>query len=244
MKLTAYVIDGHKLNIRPAPVEREWMDATNERFAYRCLPLNIANAHGWEILCASSFAATWDGGAQLDAIKIDARQNAAMAAISHFGHGTLTFHIPCLFRTEPGYDLMAQGPINRPKDGIAPLAGIIETDWAPYTFTMNWIFTRAGVPVRFEQGEPFCHVFPVQRNQLASLEPEMKLLSADPELERQFNTWNESRAQFNADLQRPGSEAQAERWQKLYYRGLAPDGTSSPIKDHTTRLRLRPFSSK
>ena len=55
MKLIAYLIDGHQMDIRPAPVEREWMDATGERFAYRCLPLNIANAHGWEILCPSSF---------------------------------------------------------------------------------------------------------------------------------------------------------------------------------------------
>jgi hypothetical protein len=26
------------------------MDASPEAFAYRCLPLNIANAHGWGIL--------------------------------------------------------------------------------------------------------------------------------------------------------------------------------------------------
>jgi Family of unknown function (DUF6065) len=49
MKLIAYMIDGHRMDIRPAPIEREWMDNTGERFAYRCLPLNIANAHGWEI---------------------------------------------------------------------------------------------------------------------------------------------------------------------------------------------------
>ena len=41
---------------------------------------------------------------------------------------------------------MVQGPINRPKDGIAALPGIIETDWSPYSFTMNWMFTRPGTP--------------------------------------------------------------------------------------------------
>ena len=44
MKLTAYVIDGHTLDIRPAPIERAWMDNTAQRYAYRCLPLSIANA--------------------------------------------------------------------------------------------------------------------------------------------------------------------------------------------------------
>ena len=30
-------------------------------------------------------------------------------AASHFGHGVLTFHIPCLFRTEPRTDLLRYG---------------------------------------------------------------------------------------------------------------------------------------
>ncbi len=38
-RLTAYVIDGHDMRIRPAPVERQWMDDSDLRFAYRCLPL-------------------------------------------------------------------------------------------------------------------------------------------------------------------------------------------------------------
>ena len=242
MKLIAYMIDGHQMDIRPAPVEREWMDNTGERFAYRCLPLNIANAHGWEIACPSSFSAVWNGNQDLAAINVRFDDpDAQPFAISHFGHGTLTFHIPCLFRTDPGWDLMVQGPINRPKDGIAALSGIIETDWAPYTFTMNWIFTQPEVEVYFEKGEPFCHIFPVQRGLLASIEPEMKLLSSEPELQGQYQAWNESRLKFNAELQQPGSPAQAERWQKLYYRGLSPDGTPAGIEDHSTRLRLRPF---
>jgi hypothetical protein len=35
--------------LRPGRVARDWMDESRERFAYRCLPLNIANAHGWEV---------------------------------------------------------------------------------------------------------------------------------------------------------------------------------------------------
>lgn len=46
MKFIAHVLDGHTLDIRPAPHERAWMDATHQRYAYRCLPLAIANAHG------------------------------------------------------------------------------------------------------------------------------------------------------------------------------------------------------
>src|SRR5690554_1706288 len=51
----------HEVQIRPAPKRRTWMDQTPEWFAYRCLPLSIANAHGWEILCPASFEVVWDG---------------------------------------------------------------------------------------------------------------------------------------------------------------------------------------
>jgi len=182
VKLTAYVLDGHTVNMRPAPVERTWMEETGDRFAYRCLPLNIANAYGWEILCNAGFTAEWNGENGLDAVSVLPDEGTTASAISHFGNGVLTFHVPCLFRTEPGYDLMVQGPINRPRDAIVGLTGIIETDWSPYSFTMNWIFTAAATPVRFEKDEPFCHVFPVKRGALEAIEPEIRALSEDPEL--------------------------------------------------------------
>ena len=67
---------------------------------------------------------------------------AALAPLSAFGEGVLTFHINGLFRTPPGWNLWVGGSPNSPKDGIYPLTGVIETDWSPYTFTMNWRFTR------------------------------------------------------------------------------------------------------
>jgi hypothetical protein len=241
MKLRVYVLENERVELRPAPVDRAWMDATPDRFAYRCLPLNVANAYGWELLCPSAFAASWNGNAGLDCITIMPDTAARPPAVSHFGSGVLTFHVPCLFRTEREFDLMIQGPVNAPKDGISALSGIIETDWAPYSFTMNWIFTRPNATVRFERGEPFCHVFPIRRGMLEELTPELHVISEEPKLKELHDQWQFKRSMFNADLKRTGTQAQKEKWQKLYYRGLNPDGTPNDVKDHRTRVRLRPF---
>lgn len=242
-QLTAYVIDGHDVRIRPAPVQREWMDDTDQRFAYRCLPLNIANAHGWEILCTHAFSAIWDGRKGIDAIRIKAKAGTNPPVISHFGEGILTFHIPCLFRTDAGTDLFAGGPINRPKDGIAALSGIIETDWSPYTFTMNWKFTRPNQRVHFGVDEPFCHLFPLARGNLESVTPEIRNLSANPDLEREHKIWSESRNTFNATLADPESKAAQDKWQRSYFQGVCPSGAPGP-EGHRSRLRLRPFETK
>lgn len=241
-QLTAYVLDGHELRIRPASVEREWMDNTGQRFAYRCLPLNIANTHGWELLCPTGFSAIWDGGAQLDSIRVAMDADGASPALSHFGSGVLTFHVPCLFETDPGVDLYVTGPVNRPKDGIAPLTGIVETDWSPYTFTMNWLFTRPGASVRFEVDEPFCHIFPLQRGQLESVVPVLRNLSERPDLEEEQRSWSVSRSDFNAKLADPQSQASQDKWQKSYFKGVTPSGKPAP-NGHASRLRLRPFET-
>ena len=42
---------------------------------------------------------------------------------SHFGNGILTWHLPMLFRTPPGYNLSVRGPANYPKDAVCPFRG-------------------------------------------------------------------------------------------------------------------------
>jgi hypothetical protein len=240
MRLICYPTSGASPKLVPAPVERDWMERTDAGFAYRCLPLNIANAHGWLILNAAPFVAEWGGGAGPDAVAVQpATADHGVLAGSHFGSGVLTFTINGLFRTEPGWDLLVTGPVNRPKDAIQPLTGIVETDWSPFTFTMNWKFTRKFAPVAFERDEPFCMIFPLQRGPVERIEPEMRSLDADPEVREAYAAWAESRRAFNEGLKIAGSEAAAEKWQKDYFRGTARFGATP--EDHRTRLRVKPF---
>jgi hypothetical protein len=240
MKLHIYPLTADEPLIRPATAEREWMDETPERFAYRCLPLNMANQHGWELLCGADIAATWDGGGDLASIRIEGTGPERFWPMSHFGNGVLTFAVPALLRTEPGYNLWVSGPINAAKDGIAPLSALIETDWSPFSFTMNWRFTRPHETVMFSLGEPFCHFFALPR----ALAEETELVSASlddaPELAAHYAAWSAARTSFNADLLEEGSEARRQRWQRAYFQGRNPDGSpGSPA--HQTKLDLCPY---
>ena len=232
------------MHIRPAPLEREWMDATDVRFAYRCLPLNIANSYGWEILCPSDFTAIWYGSPTTESVSHPIELSTpCRRPWSQFGYGILTFHVNCVFRTQSGFHLLAQGPINRPKDAISPLAGIIETDWAPYTFTMNWAFTRKGVPVGFKAGEPFCHVIPVRRGELETFEPELR-----DAIRRSRARAPARRAGWQAATSSmPSSGARDRRRRRINGRSCitrAPTWTGRAIApDHRTRLRVKPFAS-
>jgi len=90
MHLTCFLHPGWQPLIRPAPAKRDWMDATPESFAYRCLPLNIANAHGWELLNPCAFEACWNGQTDTGAVTIrpHAEGPAASVATSLFGRAS------------------------------------------------------------------------------------------------------------------------------------------------------------
>jgi hypothetical protein len=218
------------------------MDATPEAFAYRCLPLNIANAHGWEVLNPFAFEARWDGGSGTEAVVIEPDGDAPpeRLPVSLFGQGVLTFHVEAIFRTPPGWDLWVGGSPNRAKDGIAPLTGIVETDWSPFTFTMNWRFTRPGHRVRFAAMEPFCFLFPLRRGALEAFEPRFAPIDADPATRDRFREWSGARDAFQERVRRDPPEAPADRWQKFYYRGTDASGRSL-AEDHRAKLRLRAF---
>jgi hypothetical protein len=200
----------------------------------------IANQAGWFILNSHALDVVWNGGDAIEDLTVTYREGESpYPALSHFGHGILTWHIPFLFETPPGVQLLARGPANAPKDGICALEGVVETDWVAATFTMNWQLTRARRRVSFDPGEPICMVVPVSLDLLEQARPEIRRLASDPERQSRFQTWSARRAAFLADLNTPGSEAMAEGWQKDYFRGRSPDGSSAP--SHRTRLRLHPF---
>ncbi|ONG58328.1 hypothetical protein BKE38_03110 [Pseudoroseomonas deserti] len=238
--LTAYALPEAPLPpIRPASPRRGWMDATPGGFAYRCLPLTIANAHGWEIQTQCGVEAWWNGGPSREDVSVRVLRAGGVAPVSHFGAGVLTFPVPALLRCAPGQALWVGGPPNAAKDGIAPLTGIVEADWAPMTFTMNWRFTRPDHVVRFAPGETVCFFFPLDLSLALDARPETRPLAAEPSLAASHAAWRDSRRRFNIDLHAPQSEARRQGWQRDYTRGEGPEGARAEA--HLTRIRLRPF---
>jgi hypothetical protein len=227
--------------ILTAPVARDWMDQSANRFAYRCLPLAIANQAGWVVPSPVTFSACWNGDLSKEGVTITCASGTSdPRVVSHFGSAVVTITLPYLFRTPPGVNLWVKGPANWIKDGVQALEGVVESDWMPATFTMNWKLTRPHYPVRFEQGEPICMLVPVPRGLAESLQPRLSRLQDNPELAAQYDKWRSQRSAFLGALTQGQPEALARSWQRDYMKGLLPDGGRAP--EHQTRLRLKEFT--
>lgn len=103
------------LVIQPARTRRDWMEQDG-RMAYRCLPLSIANASGWEILSPATFEVKWAGGSELvDLRTSEADFEQVSGWISSISSGTLLMPTDDLFRTPPGWAVAMRGAPNADK---------------------------------------------------------------------------------------------------------------------------------
>jgi len=235
-QITAFCTSSRRLHLVPACPNRHWMQQTDNHFANRCLPLRIANQTGWFILNDVDITAVWNGTNAPGGLRITTPdgKNPELVA-SHFGYGILTWRIPYLFRTPPGYNLYVRGPANTPKDGACPLDGVVETDWGVASFTMNWKMTCVDVPVSFKAGEPIAMIMPIRRGEIETFEITMRDIAVDPDLQREHTAWFESRKEFLQTMKslKPGQP----RWQKHYFLGNTVLGAE--FEDHQTNLKVR-----
>lgn len=244
MKLICYVIDGYTVDIVPASPVRDWMHEFHEKFAYGCLPMQMANTLGWEIRSPIGFTVIWNGGPNSSGITILEDEDSRDQVRSRFGGGILSFRVPAVFRTEPGFGLYVQAPPNQPKANLSPMSAIVETDWSKTIVSMNWQILQPKVAIRFRKGEPLCQIFPIRVGDVEAVAPEMRNLSEEPELEQSMKLWHSVRAKFNADLRIEGSDAQQQKWPGQYRRGEHLDGSVAPPGLHRNRLYVKPFDDK
>src|SRR5262249_16882962 len=82
-----------------ADSERDWMNDTPNRSAYRCLPLTMANQTGWWIRNPVGFSARWNGTNEPGGIEFqfDAAGDFWSGWIDNqFGAGVITWNTPFL----------------------------------------------------------------------------------------------------------------------------------------------------
>ncbi len=189
--LTAYRLgDTTGWSIVPAERSREWMDRTPRKAAYWCLPVAMANQAGWIIRLPSMVTATWTGKDSADAVKLDfpGKTNRLKGLVgTNFGAGIVSFALPWVFKTNDGTGLWVRGEPNGHVPDCVPLEGIVETDWSPFPFTMNYRIVKRNTTVYFPEGMALCILSPVRMDLFEATKPRMMNASDDPELVEELN---------------------------------------------------------
>lgn len=222
---------GQKLfEIVPLQLQRDWMDQTRGKDAYKCLPLNIANQYGWAVVSPADFSVSWFGGNDEASVEVFSQDKnfVDQMVISHFGEGTFTIQLDFIIKTPENYSTYIRGIPNKLYNVLKPLDAIVETDWLPYPFTYNFKFIEEGV-VDFKKGEPLMCFFPIERNSVENFKINELPISDNPEMENDYNILTKHRF----DTAR--SAGDKDIFQRFYSRMEAPHKKFN-VKNHIKRL--------
>ena len=216
----------------PLTAKRNWMNESRDKFAYKCLPLNIANQYGFAVLCPADFTIDWWGGNDEKDVDFQIRSEDSYMENylhSYFGGGTFTIHVDFVIRTPKGFSTYIRGVPNETKQGLKPLDAIVETDWLSYTFTYNFLLTEPG-SYSFKKGEPLFIFFPIERGTVENFELKESRLENDSDLLKDFDDYHRKRMDaIKVPLKKPV-------WQYFYRDGVKASGERVNIKNHITNL--------
>ncbi|MFK7602178.1 DUF6065 family protein [Deinococcus sp. SM5_A1] len=207
--------------LRTPKDRRRWMDHHTAHWAYRCLPLRMANQLGVELALREDVVAHWDGHSyHPESVTVLRGERAASA---RFPGAVLTFDVPFVVVTPPEMNLLVLPPMNSFTDGAQAMTGLIETDWLNFTFTVNYKFTRPG-EVRFASGTAIATLLPYPRAELVgggswSAHP---LVEAPDDVQLQYKRYAQQRRAANA--RQAAGATPAEVLMLSYYRGENMNG--------------------
>jgi hypothetical protein len=145
-------------SINPSSTKRTWMDDTFKSHAYRCLPLNSANSHGWTINLNEECIVDWNGKDEQGSVKI-----ISGSGEENISGGYVTFKFPFIFTTPEEFYLWCSGQPNYIRSDMSALNAIVRSDWYPSTFQFTWKLHTAGRTV-FEKNMPIMFFMPYPKN--------------------------------------------------------------------------------
>ena len=209
------------------------MTGSREKFAYKCLPLNIANQYGWAVVSPVDFSIVWwEGKDSSDVDVIINEDGFDNSVLSYFGESVFTIHPDFILQTPEGYSTYIRGIPNSDRPGIKPLDAIVETDWLPFTFTYNFKLEGPGI-YEFKKGDPLFCFFPIERNTVENFRLEESFIGKDNEFAKDFASFEKHAADRVHD----------DFHHRLYVQGKTPNKIHK-IKNHITSLLFGGKSDK
>lgn len=155
-----YKDDGPVANIEPLSAKRDWMEATFDKHAYRCLPVTLTNQLGWAISFPEDITFMWDGQISTsgDHVKVLAGEKYIQTGR---GQATVSFETGLVFRTPENYSLLTYNVPNMFMEGVSPYTTIISSSFFEGPLPVAWKVTKPFVPITIKANQPVAAVFPI-----------------------------------------------------------------------------------
>lgn len=179
--INIYKRPGTKAHIEQTKVQRDWMDLTAARHAYKCFPVTLANSVGLSISFTEDIEFVWDG--ILDSTPDHVKIIRAPEHVCTTGraNATVSFNCDFTFRTDESMSMISIVPPNFFIDGAVPFTSVISTSFHDETFPIAWRITRPNHNIVIPAGTPVATLIPLSLKGLSEIEFNMYDKPYDPD---------------------------------------------------------------
>jgi hypothetical protein len=167
--VNAYVVPGAKVKIEQTRVQRDWMNLTDDRHAYKCFPIALANSIGYSISFLEDIEFIWDGISDSSDTHVKIIKGDEFCSTSR-GNTTISFNSHVFFKTDEDVSMLSIVPPNYFIDGAIPFTSIISTSFHDDMLPIAWKITRPNVKIVIPAGTPVITVIPISLKNLTTFE--------------------------------------------------------------------------
>ena len=150
---------GSIFDIEQMSIKRDWMDATDEKHAYRCFPVTQANVIGWSLSCSKDIVFTWDG--KNDQTPNHVQISSPPGSYAGRGQSSISFDTGLTFKTDTDASLWVINPVNFFNDDFETMSSVISTSFYDHPLPLAIKARKANVETRIVAGTPIATIVPV-----------------------------------------------------------------------------------
>lgn len=173
MKIIVEKAVGHRVKIEQTQVKREWMEATENKHAYKCFPVTQANTLGWSISFLDDIEFIWNGTSDSSDMHVTILKSGENICTTTRGNATISFYSGLFFKTDENMSIMSIVPPNYFIDGAVPFTSIISTSFFDEAYPIAWRITRPNTKILIPAGIPVATLIPISVGALSKIELDM-----------------------------------------------------------------------
>jgi len=165
LNITVEKKNNSKIDIIPASIKRDWMDATPGKHAYRCFPVTQSNAIGWNLYSTEDVTFIWNGinDTSSDNVKI---LNGQDFTYTGRGQSSVSFYTGLIFKTDKNISMLTINPVNYFNDDFEVLSSLISTSWFDTDFPLAIKSRVANKEITIKSGTPIATIIPISLTNL------------------------------------------------------------------------------
>jgi len=176
---------GYPVKIEQTRIQRDWMDATDNKHAYKCFPVSQANTIGWSVSFLHDIEFIWDGISDTSDSHVTILKDEGNVAYTTRANATISFESGLYFKTEQDMSILSISPPNYFIDGASAFTSIISTSFFPDSYPIAWRITKPNTPILIPAGMPVATLIPISVGSLCDIELNIqnKVFIKEPENE-------------------------------------------------------------